>query len=187
MQQSPKTPPKSKKAAEAPLDNPDAQKITNGIISNRDGQHAESPSQKSSRQKNNPYGLSPGVSPYPTYPHPTPEECQEVNDILAKKHGAVQQPKTIPQPSLNDSGCGEVPSVLDALIRTRLSAATNNANSSRAFRGLVERFGIIKEGVGKLTGDAKLEGEGKADKAAGKVENAVGGAKDTARDALDKG
>jgi uncharacterized protein YjbJ (UPF0337 family) len=41
--------------------------------------------------------------------------------------------------------------------------------------------GAIKEAAGKLTGDAKLEGEGKADKAAGKIQNAVGGLKDTLR------
>ncbi len=46
--------------------------------------------------------------------------------------------------------------------------------------------GSIKEGVGKLTGDAKLQAEGKADKAAGSVQNAVGGAKDTVRDAVRK-
>lgn len=46
--------------------------------------------------------------------------------------------------------------------------------------------GAVKEGAGKLTGDTKLEGEGKADKVAGKTENAVGGAKDTVRDAADK-
>ena len=37
---------------------------------------------------------------------------------------------------------------------------------------------------GKATGDAKLKAEGEADKAAGKVQNAVGGAKDAVRDAL---
>ena len=37
----------------------------------------------------------------------------------------------------------------------------------------------MREVAGKLTGDAKLEAEGKADKAAGKVQNAVGGIKDT--------
>jgi uncharacterized protein YjbJ (UPF0337 family) len=41
--------------------------------------------------------------------------------------------------------------------------------------------GAIKEVAGKLTGDAKLESEGKADKAAGKIQNAVGGLKDTLR------
>jgi uncharacterized protein YjbJ (UPF0337 family) len=39
----------------------------------------------------------------------------------------------------------------------------------------------VKEGVGKIFGDAKLENEGKADKAAGKVESAVGGLKDAVR------
>jgi uncharacterized protein YjbJ (UPF0337 family) len=35
--------------------------------------------------------------------------------------------------------------------------------------------------TGKVAGDAKLKAEGKADKAAGKVQNAVGGMKDTLR------
>ena len=39
--------------------------------------------------------------------------------------------------------------------------------------------GKIKEGAGKLTGDSKLEGEGKADQVKGKVQNTVGGIKDT--------
>ncbi|CAN5390045.1 CsbD family protein [soil metagenome] len=43
--------------------------------------------------------------------------------------------------------------------------------------------GQIKEGVGKLTGDSKLEAEGKADRVEGKVQNAVGGVKDSLRDA----
>jgi len=41
--------------------------------------------------------------------------------------------------------------------------------------------GAIKEVAGKVTGDAKLEAEGKSDKAAGKVQNSVGGLKDTLR------
>jgi uncharacterized protein YjbJ (UPF0337 family) len=41
--------------------------------------------------------------------------------------------------------------------------------------------GKIKEGVGKAVGDAKLEAQGKADKVEGKVQNAVGGVKDTLR------
>ena len=46
--------------------------------------------------------------------------------------------------------------------------------------------GAIKETVGKATGDAKLQSEGAADKVAGKIQNAVGGAKDSLRDALNK-
>jgi uncharacterized protein YjbJ (UPF0337 family) len=41
--------------------------------------------------------------------------------------------------------------------------------------------GKIKEVAGKVTGDAKLEGEGKAEKTAGKIQNAVGGLKDAVR------
>ncbi|TKA81011.1 hypothetical protein B0A49_01522 [Cryomyces minteri] len=108
-----------------------------------------SPAKKAKKAKDTSYGLTPGQTPYPDWPHPTPEECQEVNRILSKAHGEVKAPKTIPMPSLEVSGCGEVPSVLDALIRTRLSAATTGANSSRAFQGLVKTFGIIQEGVGK--------------------------------------
>jgi uncharacterized protein YjbJ (UPF0337 family) len=42
--------------------------------------------------------------------------------------------------------------------------------------------GAVKEAAGKLTGDAKLKAEGKADKLAGGVQNAVGGAKDALRE-----
>jgi len=41
--------------------------------------------------------------------------------------------------------------------------------------------GKIKEIAGKLSGDAKLEGEGKADQVAGKIQNTIGGIKDTLR------
>ena len=44
--------------------------------------------------------------------------------------------------------------------------------------------GSVKEAVGKVLGDAKLQSEGKADKTAGKVQNAVGSLKDTVRDTL---
>jgi uncharacterized protein YjbJ (UPF0337 family) len=38
--------------------------------------------------------------------------------------------------------------------------------------------GKAKEAAGNLTGDTKLQGEGKADQAKGKVQNAIGGIKD---------
>lgn len=41
--------------------------------------------------------------------------------------------------------------------------------------------GTVKEVAGKVLGDSKLEAEGKADKFKGKVQNAVGGLKDTLR------
>jgi len=39
--------------------------------------------------------------------------------------------------------------------------------------------GAVKQVVGKAFGDAKLESEGKTDRIAGKVQNAIGGIKDT--------
>lgn len=38
--------------------------------------------------------------------------------------------------------------------------------------------GAVKQVVGKVVGDAKLESEGNADKIEGKVQNAIGGLKD---------
>ena len=46
--------------------------------------------------------------------------------------------------------------------------------------------GAVKDAVGKVTGDSKLQAEGKADKVEGKVQNTVGGTKDKVREALDK-
>ena len=46
--------------------------------------------------------------------------------------------------------------------------------------------GSVKEGVGNLTGDEKLKAEGHADKTAGGIQNAIGGAKDAVRDAFRK-
>jgi len=46
--------------------------------------------------------------------------------------------------------------------------------------------GAVKDTAGKMTGDTKLQAEGKADKAAGKVQNTAGGAKDAVRDATDR-
>ena len=39
--------------------------------------------------------------------------------------------------------------------------------------------GAVKQAVGKAVGDAKLEWEGKADRIEGKVQNTIGGLKDT--------
>lgn len=41
--------------------------------------------------------------------------------------------------------------------------------------------GAVKEGIGKMMGDAKTEAEGKAEKAGGKIQNSIGGVKDKLR------
>ncbi|KAJ5778849.1 hypothetical protein N7457_006569 [Penicillium paradoxum] len=107
------------------------------------------PTPNGRKPKKNTYGLTPGRSPFPELVRPTSEECEQVNRLLSSIHGVVTAPETIPEPSLTVTGCGEVPSVLDALIRTLLSGATTGNNSAMAFGGLVERFGILSEGIGK--------------------------------------
>ncbi|GAQ03651.1 putative DNA glycosylase At3g47830 [Aspergillus lentulus] len=107
------------------------------------------PQQIRINKKKNPYGLTPGATPFPEWARPTPEECEELNRLLSSVHGEIIPPTKIPEPSLTVTGCGEVPSVLDALIRTLLSGATTGRNSALAFSGLVQRFGILEEGIGK--------------------------------------
>ena len=54
-------------------------------------------------------------------------------------------------------------------------------------RGAVDQAkGTVKEAVGKTIGDKKIETEGVVDKLTGKVESAVGDAKETLRDAVNK-
>jgi len=58
-------------------------------------------------------------------------------------------------------------------------------NTDRIEGSAAQAKGKIKETVGKATGDAKLQGEGKADQVAGKTQNAIGGIKDAAKEALE--
>lgn len=44
----------------------------------------------------------------------------------------------------------------------------------------------MKEALGKVTGDTKLETEGATEKVEGKVQKGVGKAQDATRDAVDK-
>jgi uncharacterized protein YjbJ (UPF0337 family) len=57
----------------------------------------------------------------------------------------------------------------------------NQMDKDRIKGAAKQAKGTAKEVAGKLTGDAKLKAEGKADKAAGRTQNAIGGLKDTLR------
>ena len=46
--------------------------------------------------------------------------------------------------------------------------------------------GSVKEGIGKATGNERLEAEGVAERVEGKVEKGVGALKEAARDVLKK-
>ena len=93
----------------------------------------------------------PCSDPYPDWAHPTANECRVVHDLLMSAfpkdhHSRFIQPDTVPPPSEFVAGCGEVPTILDAMLRTLLSAATSKRNSSSAFQGLVKRFGLQESG-----------------------------------------
>ena len=110
---------------------------------------AKRPRTKSAKTKDNPYGLTPGVTPYPKWRWPTKSDCMEIEHLLSKHHGHQGRPPNMPPPSLTITGCGEVPSILDALIRTLLSGNTTGLNSAAAMKGLLAKFGTLQEGVGK--------------------------------------
>jgi endonuclease III len=89
-------------------------------------------------------------SPFPSFPHPTPEECKLAHRILASIHGVRRRPVGPPVPSSSVAGCGASPTVIDALIRTILSQNTSGSNSSRAYRGIVATYGDPKEDEQKV-------------------------------------
>ncbi|ORY60570.1 DNA glycosylase, partial [Pseudomassariella vexata] len=103
------------------------------------------------KSKDNPYGLIPGETPYPDWEGPSAEQCEQVYRVLADIHADVPSlpPETIPAPSLEVAGCGEVPSVLDGLIRTVLSGSVTFEAADKMLQALVKKFGILEEGVGK--------------------------------------
>ena len=128
----------------------DAKEVIEGA---KFAEEVDEPSKKKAKTTTS-YGLTPGKSPFPDWPHPTPEEAQVVHDLLlteipVERKPSIVQPDTIPPPSEQVAGCGQVPSILDALIRTLLSAATTGKNSSSSFQGLVKNFGLETKGLGK--------------------------------------
>ncbi|KAH8174440.1 hhH-GPD superfamily base excision DNA repair protein [Sarocladium implicatum] len=95
-------------------------------------------------------------SPFPDFPHPTPEESHLARRILASLHGDRQRPTEIKAPT-SSAGCGNSPSVLDALVRTILSQNTSDKNSSRAKKSMDAEYGgsdrweeIVKGGQPRL-------------------------------------
>ena len=59
-------------------------------------------------------------------------------------------------------------------------------DKDRIAGSIKEVKGAAEETIGRAVGDAKLQSDGKADKAAGKLQNAVGGLKDALSDAVKK-
>lgn len=106
--------------------------------------------QKLSSKKSNPadlqakklkaYAAYANTSPFPNFSHPTPKESKLAHKILASLHGERKRPDAIVAPT-NRAGCGDSPSVLDALVRTILSQNTSDTNSTRAKQSMDKAYG----------------------------------------------
>ncbi len=59
-------------------------------------------------------------------------------------------------------------------------------DKNRVAGSIKEIKGAAKEAIGKAVGDAKLQSDGKTEKAVGKIQNAVGGLNDAVSDAVKK-
>ncbi|GAA93745.1 uncharacterized protein L969DRAFT_70399 [Mixia osmundae IAM 14324] len=81
-------------------------------------------------------------TPYPDFARPSEADCHSVLEALCTVHRRPERPVKLKQARPDGpAGCGSVPDPLDALIRTILSQNTSSANSTRAMKGLIERFG----------------------------------------------
>ncbi len=103
-------------------------------------------------------------SPFPDFLHPTPEESKLAHRILAKLHGERNRPKEVVAQT-DRAGCGDSPSVLDALVRTILSQNTSDKNSTRAKLSMDKVYGgsdkwdaIVAGGEAKLQDAIKSGG-----------------------------
>ncbi|TGO46531.1 hypothetical protein BOTNAR_0581g00060 [Botryotinia narcissicola] len=103
---------------------------------------------KPAKAKKKSYGIVFGETPFPDHVSPTAQEAETVNSLLTALHGEVKPPDSVPAPSETVTGCGEVPDVLDATMRTLLSAATTAGNANKSMAGLKAEYGLRTSGKG---------------------------------------
>jgi endonuclease III len=123
------------------LEKPMSSSLEKSSIAEGPVTHAKATSEP--KKKAHKYKLNYELSPFPDHPLPTPEAAEEVHRLLNQEHGQRKAPTKVPPPSATRSGCGEVPDLLDALLRTVLSANTSSDNSAKALQGLIQTFGSV--------------------------------------------
>ncbi|KAJ4359876.1 uncharacterized protein N0V89_000432 [Didymosphaeria variabile] len=110
-----------------------------------------------SSKKLDAYFKNANQSPFSTFKHPTKDEAKLAHRILASLHGDRTRPKEVVA-SKDRAGCGDSPSVLDALVRTILSQNTSDKNSTRAKRNMDEVYGGSDEWDAIVSGgEVKLQ------------------------------
>ncbi|KAF2773376.1 DNA glycosylase, partial [Teratosphaeria nubilosa] len=87
------------------------------------------------------YGLRPGVSPYPDYSQPSHDQAYKVVRLLEQHHG-VEEVMPPRMADLDRTGCGDVPNILDALLRTYISTQCNVDASNAALQSLRRVYGV---------------------------------------------
>lgn len=110
------------------------------------------------------FASSVGKSPFPDFERPTVAEAKRAHQILASLHGKRTRPKQVVA-NPDRAGCGDSPSVLDALVRTILSQNTSDINSTRAKKNMDKTYGgsdnwdaIVAGGQEKLQESIKSGG-----------------------------
>ncbi|KAF3355720.1 hypothetical protein VdG1_04012 [Verticillium dahliae VDG1] len=75
-------------------------------------------------------------SPFPDFAHPTAEEAKLSHRILTSLHGARTRPDTVKAPTAR-AGCGDSPSVLDALLQEAIKCGGLAAVKSKVILGIL--------------------------------------------------
>ncbi|KAK2048712.1 HhH-GPD superfamily base excision DNA repair protein [Colletotrichum somersetense] len=121
----------------------------------------------------NKYRLMPGATPFPDWSRPTPEECQTVYDILVEEYEEKQKtreeanklpkkyaplsftpPAKIQPPSTTVAGCGEVPDLVDAMMRTLISQSVTRDSANMVVERIIAKFGQLdSQGIGAASID----------------------------------
>jgi uncharacterized protein YjbJ (UPF0337 family) len=117
-----------------------------------------------------------------------------VTALLLVAPAMAQTPAPSPAPGASsDGGMGWLWIVLLLIIagaavwffmfRNKTSVANRTGiDHDRVAGSAKQAKGSLKEGVGSVLGDTKLQAEGKLDKVEGKAQNTFGGVKDSVRD-----
>ena len=110
--------------------------ISDGVLIKIDGATPD----KLRERKRQAHSKSLDDTPFPSLDRPTASECELAHRILASLHGSRVRPAEVVA-SKSRAGCGDSPSVLDALVRTILSQNTSDANSTRAKLSMDAAYG----------------------------------------------
>jgi len=115
----------------------------------------EEPDSKLADKKWQSWAPTASSSPFPSFPHPTPADCEETHHVLHSRHHAAVEEE------FNDPNTPEtIPHVLDAMVVALLSAATSWSNAKRAMNSMREVYGSVfayDEIYAAGTGRQKLE------------------------------